>query len=144
MQPSCATRDGIVSEQVHHSGRQNQMTHNDDYFKDSEIAEAIRFIHTSIVDFQGRHFNVQVARLLKLSEEVGDVAQSAIIHHQSNERKYRANMNVKSSQVASELCDVVIMAMVALNDWVYEPESFLKSHIMAVRDRVEREGKEGS
>lgn len=82
------------------------------------------------------HFGPEV-RLMKLSEEVGEVMQAYIGVVGANKRK---GHYAESSDVAAELCDVVITAMVALHDWTGSPEALLKAKLQRLKERVESEG----
>ena len=42
--------------------------------------------------------------------------------------------------VAKELADVVITAMVALHDWVPSPELFMKDRLQVLLNRIKTEG----
>lgn len=79
----------------------------------------------------------KLLRLLKLSEEIGEVAQAIIGVTGANKRK---GFTHEDSDVAKELGDVIITAMVALEDYVIEPESFFRKHLEGVRERVQRDG----
>lgn len=76
-------------------------------------------------------------RLMKLSEEVGEVMEAYIGVVGANKRKGRAG---GPDTVAKELCDVVITAMVALHDWTDSPERFLKEHLQGLMRRISEEG----
>lgn len=76
-------------------------------------------------------------RLMKLSEEVGEVMQAYIGVVGANKRK---GHYAEPSDVAAELCDVVITAMVALHDWTGSPEGLLKQKLQTLKERVESEG----
>lgn len=76
-------------------------------------------------------------RLLKLQEEAGEVAAAAIGFVGANKRK---GFSHTEQDVASELCDVVITAMVALHDWTADAELLLKAKLVTLKDRIEREG----
>lgn len=76
-------------------------------------------------------------RLMKLSEEVGEVMSAYIGVVGANKRKGHYASGV---DVANELCDVVITAMVALHDWTDNPEALLKQKLQALKERVESEG----
>lgn len=76
-------------------------------------------------------------RLMKLSEEVGEVMQAYIGVVGANARK---GHYATADDVAGELCDVVITAMVALHDWTPQPEALLKAKVQTLKDRIEREG----
>jgi hypothetical protein len=97
-------------------------------------------IHRKIRDHQeGCDLELDGAdlRLMKLSEEVGEVMEAFIGQAGANKRKGFSHTEL---DVANELCDVVITAMVALHDWVEDPEAYLESKIAALRARVELEG----
>lgn len=76
-------------------------------------------------------------RLLKLSEEVGEVAQAYIGLTGANARKGFTHGEI---DIANELADVVITAMVAMHDWTDNPEEFMKGHLQGLQERIEREG----
>lgn len=79
----------------------------------------------------------KLLRLLKLSEEIGEVAQATIGVMGANKRK---GFTHEQKDVAKELADVIITAMVALEDWVIDPEEFFRKHVANVRERVRKEG----
>lgn len=76
-------------------------------------------------------------RLMKLSEEVGEVMEAFIGYHGANKRKGATH---GALDIANELCDVVITAMVALHDWVDRPEEYLKARQAGLVERVKKEG----
>lgn len=76
-------------------------------------------------------------RLMKLSEEVGEVNSAYIGVRGLNKRK---GVTHTDKDVASELCDVVITAMVALHDWTDNPAEFLENHVNKIIRRVEKDG----
>jgi NTP pyrophosphatase (non-canonical NTP hydrolase) len=76
-------------------------------------------------------------RLIKLQEEAGEVAEAFIGSTGANLRK---GVNHGRNDVAKELCDVVITAMVALHDWTDNPEQFLKDQLQQLTVRVKKEG----
>lgn len=98
-------------------------------------------IHRKIRDHQDEcdHDPGDAFRLMKLSEEVGEVMEAYIGYHGANKRK-AVGRQVSEIDVANELCDVVITAMVALHDWVEDPDAYLTSKIAALTVRVELEG----
>jgi NTP pyrophosphatase (non-canonical NTP hydrolase) len=59
----------------------------------------------------GRSHNEITLRLLKISEEAGEVAQAWIGYTGQNPRKGTTH---SAADVADELCDVIVTAMVAL------------------------------
>ncbi|MFH8987166.1 MazG-like family protein [Streptomyces sp. NPDC017940] len=68
-------------------------------------------------------------RMLKLSEEVGEVAQAVIGATGQNPRKGTTH---SWDDVQSELCDVVITALVALRTLTPEPERALDARLRTV------------
>jgi NTP pyrophosphatase (non-canonical NTP hydrolase) len=76
-------------------------------------------------------------RLIKLQEEVGEVSQAYIGYLGANARKGHSHTG---QDVAKELCDVVITAMVALHDWTDSPETLLKAQLQGLQERIKREG----
>ncbi|MBV2353709.1 MazG-like family protein [Streptomyces sp. J2-1] len=71
-------------------------------------------------------------RVLKLSEEVGEVAEALIGATGQNPRK---GVTHTWSDVESELCDVAITALVALRTLTPTPEATFTTHLTRVRDR---------
>lgn len=71
-------------------------------------------------------------RMLKLSEEVGEVAQAVVGATGQNPRKGTTHT---WDDVESELCDVVITALVALRTLTPEPEGALAARLRAVAAR---------
>lgn len=78
-----------------------------------------------------------VLRLLKLSEEVGEVAQAYIGVTGANKRK---GITHTGRDVAKELCDVAITALVALHDWSATPWEDFDAMVQNVANRCEVEG----
>ena len=81
--------------------------------------------------------NGPIWRLLKVQEEAGEVAQAAIGYVGANKRK---GFTHTTEQVAAELADVVIAAMVAMHDWVESPERFMKERLQELNERIRTEG----
>ena len=71
-------------------------------------------------------------RVLKLSEEVGEVAQAVIGATGQNPRK---GVSHTWDDVRSELCDVVITAMVALRTLAPDAREVFAAHLASVSDR---------
>ena len=97
-------------------------------------------IWNSIAKFQDdRYGNAtgRVLRLLKLSEEIGEATEAYLGAMGANERKGNSHSR---EEIAKELCDVIITAMVAMEDYVVFPETFFAEHIERVRERVQRDG----
>ncbi|WP_046728625.1 MazG-like family protein [Streptomyces humi] len=73
-----------------------------------------------------------VLRMLKLTEEVGEVAQAVIGATGQNPRK---GVTHSWEDVQGELCDVVITALVALRTLTPEAREVFERHLARVRDR---------
>ncbi|WP_371671900.1 MazG-like family protein [Streptomyces sp. NBC_00289] len=71
-------------------------------------------------------------RILKLSEEVGEVAQAVIGATGQNPRK---GLTHTWDDVQSELCDVVITALVALRTLTPEAREVFARHLAGVTER---------
>ncbi|MFB8758526.1 MazG-like family protein [Streptomyces nigra] len=71
-------------------------------------------------------------RMLKLSEEVGEVAQAVIGATGQNPRK---GVTHTWDDVRSELCDVVITALVALRTLTPDPREVFARHLARVAER---------
>ena len=76
-------------------------------------------------------------RLIKLQEEVGEVGQAVIGFVGANKRK---GFSHDAEDVAKELADVVVTAMVALHDWADDPLEFMADRLEVLRKRIEEEG----
>jgi NTP pyrophosphatase (non-canonical NTP hydrolase) len=72
-------------------------------------------------------------RLLKLSEEVGEVSQAYIGYVGQNPRKGQTH---SAADVADELCDVAVTALVALHRFTDTPEQHFADKLQAIADRV--------
>ncbi|MFF4309955.1 MazG-like family protein [Streptomyces sp. 900105755] len=73
-----------------------------------------------------------VLRMLKLTEEVGEVAQAVIGATGQNPRK---GVTHTWEDVQGELCDVVITALVALRTLTPDAEQVFGRHLAGVRAR---------
>ncbi|MEV5958007.1 MazG-like family protein [Streptomyces sp. NPDC051987] len=73
-----------------------------------------------------------VLRMLKLTEEVGEVAQAVIGATGQNPRK---GVTHTWEDVQGELCDVVITALVALRTLTPDPAGVFEAHLEGVRKR---------
>jgi NTP pyrophosphatase (non-canonical NTP hydrolase) len=76
-------------------------------------------------------------RLLKLSEEVGEVSQAYIGYVGQNPRKGQTHT---ATDVADELCDVIVTALVALRRFTDNPEQHLAGKLQHIADRVLAKG----
>ncbi|UBI41329.1 MazG-like family protein [Streptomyces mobaraensis] len=72
-------------------------------------------------------------RLLKLGEEVGEVVQAYLGMTGQNPRK---GVTHDRSDVAAELCDVIITAATALHLFADDPAGALEEHARRVGRRV--------
>jgi anti-anti-sigma factor len=76
----------------------------------------------------------QVAmRLMKIGEEFGEVTQAYIGVTGQNPRK---GVTHASADVADELCDVIVTAMVALHDHTADPAALFAGKLAKIADRV--------
>lgn len=71
-------------------------------------------------------------RLMKLTEEAGEVMQAYIGTVGQNPRK---GVTHTRADVADELCDVIVTAMVALHRFTDDPEKHLAAKIQKIADR---------
>ncbi|MFI7007143.1 MazG-like family protein [Streptomyces sp. NPDC050145] len=71
-------------------------------------------------------------RMLKLSEEVGEVSEAVIGAIGHNPRK---GVSHSWQDVESELCDVVVTALVALSTLTPDPRARLSAHVTGVAER---------
>ncbi|TWV32702.1 hypothetical protein FRZ03_32570 [Streptomyces misionensis] len=80
------------------------------------------------------HFGQEglLLRILKLSEEVGEVAEAVIGATGQNPRK---GLSHTWDDVQAELCDVAITALVALRTLTPEAREVFARHLAGVRDR---------
>ncbi|MDH3034149.1 MazG-like family protein [Streptomyces griseoincarnatus] len=71
-------------------------------------------------------------RILKLSEEVGEVAQAVVGATGQNPRK---GVTHTWDDVSAELCDVAVTALVALRTLTPEARGVFAGHLRRVRER---------
>ncbi|GAA4660612.1 MazG-like family protein [Streptomyces chumphonensis] len=74
----------------------------------------------------------RLLRILKVSEEAGEVAQAVIGALGQNPRK---GFSHTWEDVGGELCDVILTAMVALRSLDPEAERVFAAHVAKVADR---------
>lgn len=74
---------------------------------------------------------------MKIGEEFGEVVQAFIGFKGWNKRK---GFNKSATDVADELCDVIITAHVALHDWVEDPDTYFANHLAKIQKRVKEKG----
>lgn len=72
-------------------------------------------------------------RLMKLSEEVGEVTEAYIGMVGQNPRK---GVTHTASDVADELCDVIVTALVALHRFSGDPEKHFHAKLQRIADRA--------
>ncbi|MZD06592.1 hypothetical protein GTW43_16025 [Streptomyces sp. SID5785] len=74
-------------------------------------------------------------RILKISEEAGEVAEAVIGAIGQNPRK---GVSHTWQDVEAELCDVVVTALVALGTLTPDPRAALSAHVAALAERAGR------
>ncbi|MDK0525090.1 MazG-like family protein [Streptomyces sp. ML-6] len=85
------------------------------------------------LDQQNGRTNQEITlRLLKLTEEAGEVAQAWIGHTGQNPRK---GITHTRDDVADELCDVIVTAAVALTSLTDDPAGHLDAKIRQIAGR---------
>lgn len=101
---------------------------------DAEQWATVRRLEAWLSEGSGQPPEMQrVLQCLKLSEEAGEVAEAVIGVLGQNPRK---GFSHTWDDVAAELCDVVITAMVALARVHPEPAALFDAHLTKVADRV--------
>jgi NTP pyrophosphatase (non-canonical NTP hydrolase) len=102
-------------------------------------ANAYREVYEKIVASspEQRKAHSPILRTMKIQEEAGEVAQAVIGFVGANARKGYTH---DEEQVAKELADVVVTAMVALHDWVPSPKLFMEEHLEGLLKRIKEEG----
>ncbi|GGZ50644.1 MazG-like family protein [Streptomyces bluensis] len=100
---------------------------------DPDLWESIALLQTWL-DENRRHDGQEglLLRILKLSEEVGEVAQAVIGATGQNPRKGTTHT---WDDVQAELCDVIITALVALRTLTPEAREVFTARLAAVRER---------
>lgn len=102
---------------------------------DNEIFAQARRMVSYLDDNNGTGDHETAIRLLKLSEEVGEVMQAYIGMTGQNPRK---GVTHTPGDVAAELCDVVTTALVALHGFTPFPEDFMLEYIAVRKERLEK------
>ncbi len=72
-------------------------------------------------------------RLMKLSEEVGEVTAAYIGMVGQNPRK---GVTHSAADVVEELCDVIVTAMVALHQFTDQPAEVFAAKVQRIAERV--------
>lgn len=103
---------------------------------DYDMMRNVIRIHNAVADNPAQSASL---RILKLSEEVGEVADKYIQYIGANNRK-QIRRPVSRTDVALEIADVAVTALVALMDFTTDPVEFLESHLMMIAERTEKEG----
>jgi NTP pyrophosphatase (non-canonical NTP hydrolase) len=75
-------------------------------------------------------------RLLKVTEEAGEAASAYIGATGQNPRKGTTHT---PADVADELCDVIVSAMVALHSFTDQPHQHLATKLTAISHRMTRQ-----
>jgi NTP pyrophosphatase (non-canonical NTP hydrolase) len=92
------------------------------------IAELVRWLNEA--NGSGPHQTAM--SLLKLTEEVGEVSQAYLGLEDQNPRR---GVTHTEADVADELCDVIVTAMVVLHGFTAAPEKHLAAKIQRIADR---------
>ncbi|MET7349349.1 MULTISPECIES: MazG-like family protein [Streptomyces] len=100
---------------------------------DDDVWESIDRLH-SWLDAHRTHGDQEglLLRILKLSEEVGEVAEAVIGATGQNPRKGASHT---WDDVRSELCDVVITALIALRTLTPDAREVFLAHLAGVTER---------
>src|SRR5262245_42822041 len=85
----------------------------------------------------GRSDHETAMRLMKLTEEAGEVVQAYVGVTGQNPRKGDTH---KPADVAGELCDVIVTAAVALHQWTDDPAGTLAAKLRKIAERAGRTG----
>jgi NTP pyrophosphatase (non-canonical NTP hydrolase) len=94
------------------------------------IAELVAWLDRS----NGRDEHELTLRIMKIGEEFGEVVQARIGMTGQNPRKGSTHTR---DDVADELCDVIVTAMVALGSVVDDPQQTFEAKLKRIRDRVD-------
>lgn len=94
------------------------------------IAELVAWLDRS----NGRDDHELTLRILKIGEEFGEVVQARIGQLGQNPRKGSTHTR---QDLAGELCDVIVTAMVALGSVVDDPQQVFEAKLRKIRDRVD-------
>ncbi|MFJ9180503.1 MazG-like family protein [Streptomyces sp. NPDC102360] len=109
------------------------MTTNDDNTNDSALWATIDQLRAWLDANNSRPpHEALLLRILKLAEEVGEVSEAVIGAVGQNPRK---GVSHSWADVESELCDVVVTALVALGTLTPNPRDTLHAHVAQVADR---------
>jgi NTP pyrophosphatase (non-canonical NTP hydrolase) len=92
----------------------------------------IRDLVAWLDDQNGRSDHELAMRILKVTEEAGEVAQAYLGVHGQNPRKGRS---AGWSDVTDELCDVIVTAVVALATITDQPQEVLDAKLAKIANR---------
>lgn len=81
----------------------------------------------------GHSGHQEAMRLMKVTEEAGEAVAAYIGMTGQNRRKGRTHL---AADVADELCDVILAAMVALYDYAASPADHFTARLAHVADRA--------
>ncbi|MER7053420.1 MazG-like family protein [Streptomyces sp. NPDC017454] len=95
----------------------------------------IRGLITWLDTENGRGDEEVALRILKLTEEAGEVAQAWIGFKGQNPRKRNGYTRPLPADVADELCDVIVTAAVALGSVVDDPEAHFNAKLAKIAAR---------
>jgi len=95
----------------------------------STIADLAAWLDRS----NGRGDHEVTLRIMKIGEEFGEAVQARIGMLGQNPRKGATHSR---EELAGELCDVIVTAMVALASTVDEPGAIFDAKLRKIRDRV--------
>ncbi|GAQ58740.1 MazG-like family protein [Streptomyces acidiscabies] len=96
--------------------------------------DQVRAITARLDGHNGDSEHETAMRLLKLTEEAGEVAQAYIGLRGQNPRK---GVTHTEADVAAELCDVILTAMVALHRFTDDPATALTTVVHRAADRLD-------
>ncbi|MBN6054545.1 MazG-like family protein, partial [Nonomuraea sp. RK-328] len=94
------------------------------------IAELVAWLDRS----NGRDDHEVTLRIMKIGEEFGEVVQARIGQLGQNPRKPASHT---TQDLADELCDVIVTAMVTLGSVVEDPQQTFEAKLKRIRDRVD-------
>lgn len=102
------------------------------------LAENVRWLYSWLLRNDARkgftRREAEILRIMKLAEETGEVSQAIIGTLGQNPRKGVTNSR---DDIANELCDVALTALVALGDYRPDPIMCFVEFVEKNRARVE-------
>jgi NTP pyrophosphatase (non-canonical NTP hydrolase) len=98
----------------------------------TETWKTIRQLVAWLDEANGTGEHETAMRLMKLGEEAGEVMRAYIGLQGQNPRK---GVTHTKADVADELCDVIVTAMVALHGFTPDPEQHLAAKIQRIAER---------